>query len=72
MSNLSMGQARLGSVVETMFDQTEEAETEAIIERLVQRLNAAREGSAEHRTIVRQLIGVREGSELGGLISLRC
>ena len=35
---------------------------------LVARMNAARRGSAEHRMIVRQLIGVRDSSELAGLI----
>ena len=43
-------------------------ELEATIRRLVDRLNAAREGSAEYRMIVRQLVGIRKTSELGGLI----
>jgi hypothetical protein len=43
-------------------------ELEAIIARLVNRLDAAREGSAEYRLIERQLVGLRDGSELGGLI----
>ena len=39
-----------------------------MIRTLVRRLDAAREGSAEHRMVVRQLIGIRDFSELGGLI----
>jgi hypothetical protein len=35
---------------------------------LIERMNAAREGSAEHRLIERQLEGVRGESELAGLI----
>ena len=31
-------------------------------------LDDVREGSTEHRMIVRQLIGLREGSEVGRLI----
>jgi hypothetical protein len=43
-------------------------ELEAIIQRLVYRLDDAREGSAEHKMIIRQLVGVRDSSELAGLI----
>ena len=46
----------------------EDDELEATIRRLFYRLEDAREGSAEHRMIVRQLIGLREGSEVGRLI----
>jgi len=37
-------------------------------QRLVYRLDDAREGSAEHKMIIRQLVGVRDSSELAGLI----
>jgi hypothetical protein len=43
-------------------------ELEATIRTLIYRLKQAREGSAEHRMIERQLIGPRDFSELGGLI----
>jgi hypothetical protein len=39
-----------------------------IIRRLFYRMDDAREGSVERRMIVRQLIGLREGSEVGRLI----
>jgi hypothetical protein len=41
---------------------------EAKVSELVYRLKTAREGSAEYRMIERQLICIRHGSELGGLI----
>jgi hypothetical protein len=41
-----------------------EVELETTIERLVERLNATREGSAEHRMVVRQLDGIRDRSQL--------
>jgi hypothetical protein len=43
-------------------------ELEATIKRLVDRLDEVREGSAEHRMIIRQLVGLRDFSEVGGLI----
>jgi hypothetical protein len=43
-------------------------ELEATIKQLIARKDAAREGSAEYRMIVRQLIGIREFSQLGRLI----
>jgi hypothetical protein len=46
----------------------EELELEAIIRRLVDRLQEVREDSAEQRMIERQLEGIRRGSELGGLL----
>ena len=46
----------------------EDDELEATITRLFHRLENAREGSAEHKMITRQLIGLREGSEVGRLI----
>jgi hypothetical protein len=46
----------------------EAVELEAVIRELVYRLNKTREGSAAHRMIELQLIGIRQGSELGGLI----
>ena len=45
----------------------EDDELEAIGS-LFHRMNAAREGSAEHRMIVRQLIGLRKSSEIACLI----
>jgi hypothetical protein len=45
-----------------------ELELENTIRRLIALMDAAREGSAEYRMIVRQLIGVRDSSELRGLI----
>jgi hypothetical protein len=47
---------------------TEEEELEATIRTLVYRLDDAREGSAEHRMIIRQLQGIRDFSQLGRLI----
>ena len=47
---------------------TEEEELEATIKTLVDRLNDAREDSAEYRMVVRQLVGALEGSQLGRLI----
>ena len=41
---------------------------EATIKTLVDRLNDAREDSAEYKTIIRQLVGIRDFSQLGGLI----
>jgi hypothetical protein len=43
-------------------------ELEATIKQLVDRLDAVREGSAEYRMIIRQLTGLRDFSQLGGLI----
>jgi hypothetical protein len=45
----------------------EDDELEATIGRLFDRLEDAREGSAEYRMIVRQMKGLRN-SEIGGLI----
>jgi hypothetical protein len=45
-----------------------ELELENTIWRLIALLDAAREGSAEHRMILRQLAGVRNSSQLAGLI----
>ena len=46
--------------------EVEEAdELEAVIRKLVYRLDDAREDSAEHRIIARQLMSIREFSELG-------
>ena len=54
----------------------EDNELEATIGRLFDRLEDAREGSAEYRMIVRQLRGLQEGSQIGRLIfeefSMRC
>ena len=47
---------------------TEEEELEATIRTLVYRLDDAREGSAEHRMIIRQLQGIRDFCQLGRLI----
>ena len=41
---------------------------EATIGRLFDRLEEVREGSAEYKMLVRQLHGLREGSEIAGLI----
>jgi len=46
----------------------EEIELEEILIQLDRRLQAAREGSAEHQMILRQMEGIRHGSELGGLL----
>jgi hypothetical protein len=46
----------------------EQLELEAILTRLIYRLEEVREGSAEHKMIERQLEGIRHGSELGGLL----
>jgi hypothetical protein len=46
----------------------EEIELEGIIQRLVDRLDEVREDSAEHRMILRQLVGIRKTSQLGHLI----
>ena len=46
----------------------DELELKATIKRMINRLDDAREGSAEHRMIERQLEGVRKSSELGSLI----
>ena len=43
-------------------------ELEATIRQLFYRMDDTREGHAEHKMIVRQLIGLREGSEVGRLI----
>ncbi|MDD1520008.1 MULTISPECIES: hypothetical protein [Bradyrhizobium] len=46
----------------------EEIELEDVIRRLVYRLDEVREDSAEARMILRQLEGIRRGSELFGLL----
>ncbi len=46
----------------------EAQQLEDTVRTLVQRYKAAREGSAEHRFVERQLQGIRAGSELGMLI----
>jgi hypothetical protein len=46
----------------------EDDELEDTIRQLFYRLKDAREGSAEYKMIVRQLRGLREGSEVGRLI----
>jgi hypothetical protein len=43
-------------------------ELEATIGQLFHRMNDARESSAEHKMIVRQLTGVRKSSEIASLI----
>jgi hypothetical protein len=45
-----------------------ERQVKVTIQTLVERLREAREGSAEHRMIERQLEGVRNESELARLI----
>jgi hypothetical protein len=45
-----------------------ELELENTIRRLIALLDAAREGSAEHRMILRQLACVRDSSQLAGQI----
>jgi hypothetical protein len=51
-----------------MPKSAEELELEDIIRRLIYRLYDADEDSAEQRMILRQLEGIRRGSELGGLL----
>ena len=46
----------------------EDDELEDTIRQLFYRLDDAREGSAEYKMIVRQLNGLRRGSQIGGLI----
>ena len=46
----------------------EEIELEDIILQLDARLQDVREGSAAYKMILRQLDGIRHGSELGGLL----
>ncbi len=46
----------------------EELELEQVVRRLAYRLRDAEEDSAEQRMILRQMDGIRHGSELGGLI----
>jgi hypothetical protein len=46
----------------------EEIELENIVRQQVYRLYEAREDSAEQRMILRQMEGIRHGSELGGLL----
>jgi hypothetical protein len=46
----------------------EEIELEEIITQLDARLREVREDSAAHKMILRQLDGIRHGSELGGLL----
>jgi hypothetical protein len=46
----------------------EHDELEDTIRQLFHRMGNAREGSAEHKMIVRQLIDLREDSEVGRLI----
>jgi hypothetical protein len=50
-----------------LVDQEAE-ELESIIDDLAYRSRHLREGSAEHRMIVRQLAGIPRGSQLGALI----
>jgi hypothetical protein len=45
-----------------------EIELEEAVRQLAYRLRRAREGSAEYKMIVRQMDGIRHGSELGGLL----
>jgi hypothetical protein len=45
-----------------------ELELENTIRRLIALHDAAREGSAEYRMVIRQLTGLRDSSELAGLI----
>ena len=46
----------------------EELELEEVVRQLADRLDHAREGSAEYKMILRQMDGIRHGSELGGLL----
>jgi hypothetical protein len=46
----------------------EERELEAILTRLAYRREEVREDGPEYRLIVRQMEGIRRGSELGGLL----
>jgi hypothetical protein len=46
----------------------EELELEQTLRQLVDRLDVAREGSAEQRRVLRMMDGIRHGSELGGLL----
>ena len=46
----------------------EEIELERIVKRLAYQLHAAKEDSAEQQMILRQMEGIRHGSELGGLL----
>ena len=46
----------------------DELELKNTIRQLIDRLEAARESSAEHRMILRQLTGVHDFSQLGRLI----
>ena len=45
-----------------------ELELEEVVRQLADRLDHAREGSAEYKMILRQMDGIRHGSELGGLL----
>jgi hypothetical protein len=54
------------------MDDIDDNELESVIKRLIARLREVREDSAEHRMIVRQLVGLRDFSELGGLIIEDC
>ncbi|MBR0806236.1 hypothetical protein JQ636_22020 [Bradyrhizobium japonicum] len=46
----------------------EKTELEGIISKLVYRLDEVREDGPEYKLILRQLDGIRYGSELGGLL----
>jgi hypothetical protein len=66
--SLRRADRRFGHVDLDRVKGADEIELEQTIDRLVDRYHAAREGSAEHKMIIRQLQGVRDGSQLGGLI----
>ena len=53
--------------VRTVTEEELEATIKTLVT-LVDRLDDAREGSAEHKMIIRQLVGALEGSQLGRLI----
>ena len=46
----------------------DEIELEGVLRQLACRLRDAREGSAAYKMIVRQMDGIRHGSELGSLL----
>jgi hypothetical protein len=47
---------------------TEERKLEQLLTELIERLNDADEGGAEYKFILRQMEGVRRGSQMGGLL----
>ena len=59
---------RFGHVDVDRVKDADEIELAQTIDRLVDRYHAAREGSAEQKMIIHQFQGVRDGSQLGGLI----